>query len=114
MLGTAPNFSGTFGDLATRGRPILLSRPPSNKGMLQLLVAALTLRSPQVLRMRDATTKQEIALVGTVHYNPASVERSKEEVTPYRWTGTKRLAPSSSSRARADGVARSSSRRRAR
>ena len=49
--------------------------------MLQLLVAALTLRSPQVLRMRDATTKQEIALVGTVHYNPASVERSKEEVT---------------------------------
>ena len=80
VLGTAPNFSGTFGDLATRGRPILLS-PAFYKGMLQLLVAALTLRSPQVLRMRDATTKQEIALVGTVHYNPASVERSKEEVT---------------------------------
>ena len=45
------------------------------------LTAFAALRSPQVLRMRDATTNQEISLVGTVHYNPASVARSKEEVT---------------------------------
>ena len=38
-------------------------------------------RTPQVLRMRDAATRQEIRLVGTVHYNPASIARAKEEVT---------------------------------
>ena len=37
-------------------------------------------RSPQVLRFRDAVTQQEIALVGTVHYNPACVARAKDEV----------------------------------
>ena len=31
--------------------------------------------------LRDAVTKQEIAIVGTVHYNPASVHRAKEEVS---------------------------------
>jgi len=49
--------------------------------MLQIVIFALSLRSPQVLRMRDRATKQEISLVGTVHYNPASVARAKEEVT---------------------------------
>jgi hypothetical protein len=48
--------------------------------MLAICLASVSLRSPQVLRLRDATTKQEIALVGTVHYNPASVARAKEEV----------------------------------
>ena len=38
-------------------------------------------RTPQVLRLRDATTGQEISLVGTVHYNPASVARAKDEVS---------------------------------
>ena len=37
-------------------------------------------RSPQVLRLRDATTQQPISLVGTVHYNPASVARAQDEV----------------------------------
>ena len=51
--------------------------------MLPIAIAAAALapvRTPQVLRLRDATTKQEISLVGTVHYNPASVARAKEEV----------------------------------
>ena len=43
-------------------------------------VSSVALRTPQVLRLRDAVTKQEIALVGTVHYNPASVSRAKDEV----------------------------------
>jgi len=38
-------------------------------------------RTPQVLRLRDATSGQEISLVGTVHYNPASVARAKDEVS---------------------------------
>ena len=49
-------------------------------GFAIVVAAALALRSPQVLRMRDSVTNQEISLVGTVHYNPASVARSKEEV----------------------------------
>jgi hypothetical protein len=48
--------------------------------MLQFWLQVLALRSPQVLRFRDATTNQEISLVGTVHYNPASVARAKAEV----------------------------------
>ena len=49
-------------------------------GVISFSALALSMRTPQVLRLRDATTKQEIALVGTVHYNPASVIRSKDEV----------------------------------
>ena len=48
--------------------------------MHHLLLASLSVRSPQVLRLRDATTGQQVSLVGTVHYNPASVARAKEEV----------------------------------
>ena len=49
--------------------------------MLSLLLVSLSAtRTPQVLRLRDATTKQPISLVGTVHYNPGSVATSKEEV----------------------------------
>ena len=58
-------------------------------GALAITLAAAALapglkapgRTPQVLRLRDATTGQEISLVGTVHYNPASVARAKEEVS---------------------------------
>ena len=42
--------------------------------------AAAMARTPQVLRMRDAVTQQEIAIVGTVHYNPASISASRDEV----------------------------------
>ena len=48
--------------------------------MLTAGLQVLALRTPQVLRFRDATTNQEISLVGTVHYNPASVARAKAEV----------------------------------
>lgn len=46
-----------------------------------LAATALSARTPQVLRLRDAATKQQIAIVGTVHYNPASVNRAKDEVS---------------------------------
>ena len=52
----------------------------SSKMLFAVLTAFAALRSPQVLRFRDATTRQEISLVGTVHYNPASVARAKDEV----------------------------------
>jgi len=76
--------------------------------MLQFVLVALALRSPQVLRLRDAKTKQDISLVGTVHYNPASVARAKDEVAlqsqrslgavvvescTSRWTRSLELAP---------------------
>lgn len=37
-------------------------------------------RTPQVIRFRDAVTKQQISLVGTMHFNPASIARAREEV----------------------------------
>ena len=37
-------------------------------------------RTPQVVRLTDARTRQRITLVGTMHYNPASVRRARSEV----------------------------------
>ena len=81
--------------------------------MFAVATAVLALRTPQVVRLRDATTKQQISLVGTVHYNSASIARAKEEVASVdglgavvveacqsRWESSIKLAPPGSTAAR--------------
>ena len=77
--------------------------------------ASVALRTPQVLRLRDATTLQQISLVGTVHYNSASIARAREEASAdplgavvveacmSRWKKSLELAPPGSVAARLIG-----------
>eukprot|EP00427_Karlodinium_veneficum_P034098 CAMPEP_0169294290 /NCGR_PEP_ID=MMETSP1016-20121227/63823_1 /TAXON_ID=342587 /ORGANISM="Karlodinium micrum, Strain CCMP2283" /LENGTH=169 /DNA_ID=CAMNT_0009385195 /DNA_START=1 /DNA_END=507 /DNA_ORIENTATION=+ len=50
------------------------------KGGEQKSSPPVAVPTPQVLRLRDATTKQEISIVGTLHHNPVSIARAKEEI----------------------------------
>lgn len=81
--------------------------------MLVLATVVLGLRTPQVVRLRDAATNQQISLVGTVHYNSASIARATEEVAAVdglgavvveacqsRWDSSLKLAPPGSTAAR--------------